>query len=82
MRKEVDSCADDCVRWPGHQGACLLPRNEEMCSKCRGEGEVNGYLENACVCCGGGGCGPSTGCGCWHQGETCDHCGGMGIEPA
>ncbi len=38
-----------------------IERNKELCSKCRGEGEVNGYLENACTCCGGGGCGPGTG---------------------
>ena len=53
---------------------------EEMCGKCKGEGEVGGYLDDACTCCTEGGCGPGTGCGCWHQGEVCDHCDGMGVE--
>ncbi|KKK47733.1 hypothetical protein LCGC14_2518040 [marine sediment metagenome] len=75
-------CTPGCVRVDDHLGACLLSREEQMCTVCKGEGEVGGYFEkDACYCCTEGGCGPGSGCGCWHQGENCGHCGGTGLEP-
>ncbi len=83
MSRDVSDCGinDGCILMAGHAVARLLPRDEEMCSKCKGEGEVGGYLDDACTCCTEGGCGSGSGCSCWHQGEDCDRCGGTGVEP-
>ncbi len=56
--------------------------SEKACKDCHGDGEVGGYFEeDACYCCREGGCGPGSGCGCWHQGEVCPRCHGTGVEP-
>lgn len=54
----------------------------KRCEMCKGEGEVDGYFEeDACTCCREGGCGPGTGCGCWHQGKEFPDCKGTGMKP-
>ena len=56
-----------------------LSVESRRCEKCKGEGYVGGYFEKgACTCCREGGCGESTGCGCWHQGKECSQCHGTG----